>query len=291
MTNSISLTIPLNDYNALTRAADMLHGLVIDMKRQGNEPVGGMDEWEQKTDEQVVADLDALQKQVGASSTACDDQFAPDPAAVVVTPVETTAAEAFPNVDQSTTVSATPTVVTATQSPASAGVELAKDSTGANVPWDERIHSKGDKRTKADGSWKLARGIDKTLVQTVEAELRAAMAVPAPNEPVAVVVSPTATPAIVPTVEAVPNVQSPVVTATVAAGSTANPSSAPVVAAQPVDTAITTLPALMAAATGAGKTQADMQEAAVAAGIASVALLGARPDLIPAVAKSLGLGG
>ena len=33
----ISLTVPM-DYNALTRASDMLHGLAIDLKHEGGEP-------------------------------------------------------------------------------------------------------------------------------------------------------------------------------------------------------------------------------------------------------------
>lgn len=310
MTDSVSLTVPM-DHNALTRAADMLAGLAADMKHQGNAPMDGVnisfEEYEEKVIESVSQAFGIpfadLMKVVNPNDTPkpitaeADISHMVEPAAKETLDLEplrqeTTAAEAFPNVDPSTIVSVTPTVATATPSPASAGVELAKDSTGAMIPWDERIHGNGEKRTKADGSWKYKRNIDKAIIPGIEAELRQAMAVPTPNaaeQPAPVVASSTVTPAIAPTVEPVPNVQSPVVTATVAAGSTATPNSAPVVAA--ANTTITTLPALMAAATGAGKTQADMQAAAVAAGLASVALLGARPDLIPTVAASLGLGG
>lgn len=58
----------------------------------------------------------------------------------------------------------------------------------ANMPWDERIHS-SSRETKADGTWRLRRGVDKDLVPVVEAELRAAA--PAPeSEPEAAAPSP-----------------------------------------------------------------------------------------------------
>jgi hypothetical protein len=315
MTNSISLTIPLNDYNALTRAADMLHGLAVDMKKQGNAPicsttegpgqtvdVTGVDQNGERVVETVT--LSTEPKVVQLPGKVADVQIiatvsgeptaAPALETIDLEPLrqETTAAEAFPNVDPSTIVTVTPTVATVTPFPASVGVELDKNG----LPWDERIHA-GTKSKKADGSWKAKRGVDKDFVAQVEAELRAAMAVPTPNEqPAPVVASPTTTPAIAPIVDAVPNVAATAAaTVTPQAGSPTPNVTTPTVAVTPALHAtapgITTLPALMAAATGAGKTQADMQAAAVAAGLASVALLGARPDLIPTVAASLGLGG
>ena len=45
------------------------------------------------------------------------------------------------------------------------------------LPWDHRIHS-GEKTQNKDGSWRNKRGLADGLVETVEAELRAVMAIP-----------------------------------------------------------------------------------------------------------------
>ena len=47
------------------------------------------------------------------------------------------------------------------------------------LPWDERIHA-SSKATNADGTWRQKRGVDKTYVVQVEAELRGLTAEPAP---------------------------------------------------------------------------------------------------------------
>jgi len=49
------------------------------------------------------------------------------------------------------------------------------DSNG--LPWDARIHSSSKAKIK-DGSWKKRKGVDASTVATVEAELRALMAIP-----------------------------------------------------------------------------------------------------------------
>ena len=54
------------------------------------------------------------------------------------------------------------------------GVET--DSDG--LPWDHRIHASTKTQTK-DGKWKKKRGVDKELVDQVEAELKATMTAPA----------------------------------------------------------------------------------------------------------------
>lgn len=77
----------------------------------------------------------------------------------------------------------------ATASPANNVVEF--DSTG--LPWDERIHS-GNKTKSPSGEWRTKKGVDKGLIASVTAELRAAVgnaAVPVAsaspiNEPVSV---------------------------------------------------------------------------------------------------------
>lgn len=62
-------------------------------------------------------------------------------------------------------------------------VELDKNG----LPWDARIHA-GSKAKISDGSWRMKKQVDETLVASVEAELRASMATPAvvPTPPAAV---------------------------------------------------------------------------------------------------------
>jgi len=58
---------------------------------------------------------------------------------------------------------------------------LLVDSEG--IPWDVRIHS-SSKSVKADGTFTLKRGVDKTLVDQVKAELKGNVAL-APAQPIA----------------------------------------------------------------------------------------------------------
>lgn len=148
----------------------------------------------------------------------------------------------------------------------SEGVDV--DSDG--LPWDARIHASSKAILAKTQQWKKKRGVEAEFVAEVEAELRAAMAVPTP--PPVTTSAPTLPPVTTP-VPTPPLVTTPASTA-----------------AQP-DSGITTLPELMKAATGAGKTPEEMIAAANKVGLASVPLLGARPDLIPTVAAELGLGG
>jgi len=50
------------------------------------------------------------------------------------------------------------------------------------LPWDERIHA-GTKTKMANGEWKKRRGVDTNTVVSVEAELRALMAIPTGASP------------------------------------------------------------------------------------------------------------
>lgn len=59
--------------------------------------------------------------------------------------------------------------------PAIAVPELAKDSTGALIPHDTRIHA-GSAAVLKDGTWRLKRGVDAELVKAVEDELKALVA-------------------------------------------------------------------------------------------------------------------
>lgn len=71
-----------------------------------------------------------------------------------------------------------PTPIDTAQHMPRATVEL--DSAG--LPWDARIHSRA--KTKiANGTWKFARGIATGLIDSVTAELKSVMAIPAPSVP------------------------------------------------------------------------------------------------------------
>ena len=230
--DQISLTVPMT-YTALTRASEMLRGLVEDLAQEARITTG--------------AKFSKNAEPTAATTT--------EPTAATTT--EPTAATIFKNPADNAT-------------PAPAGVTLAN-----GLPWDERIHGAGKKTlAKAPHGWKYKRGVSDEMIATVEAELRAVMAIPPAGTVAAVQPTPINTPVAVD-----PNVtQSPV---PVADSTTVTPATSA--------SAITTLPALMQAATKAGKTPADMLAAVTKQGLASVALLGARPDLIPAVAADLGV--
>ena len=55
------------------------------------------------------------------------------------------------------------------------GATLDKDG----LPWDARIHA-STKTFNADGTWRKKRGVETTLIQTVEGELKKLMAIPSP---------------------------------------------------------------------------------------------------------------
>ena len=154
---------------------------------------------------------------------------------------ETPAAEVF---GAETTAKDTP-------APPPPGVELDK----AGLPWDARIHAASKKKLAKTETWKLKRGVEQTLVDQVEAELRAAMAA-SPTNPIEPAPPPPA--------------EDPAAAQTNGEATT-----------------ITTFPQLMTAITANDITPETVQAAVNKQGLASTALLAARPDLIPAVAAEL----
>lgn len=66
----------------------------------------------------------------------------------------------------------TPPAPSAPVAPVSPAADGERDIHG--LPWDARIHSSGENRKNADGSWRARRGTDPEVKATVEAELRAA---------------------------------------------------------------------------------------------------------------------
>jgi hypothetical protein len=185
-------------------------------------------------------------------------------------------------------------------------VEL--DSDG--IPWDHRIHGKARKKLAKEGTWKLIKGVDKMLVESVLAELKMAMAAPAaitpevPTPPASEPEVPTPPAASTPEVPAPPAevkylvngqhytadqlrasdwtesdiAQAEQVTAD------APPSTSPSVS-------VDTFPDLMRKITPALAAKTITDAAVVAAcnrqGLTSLVLVASRPDLIPAIYAEL----
>jgi hypothetical protein len=137
------------------------------------------------------------------------------------------------------------------------GVSL--DSKG--LPWDARINAE-TRSMIADGSWKLKRGVDKALVEAVQAELRSLMAIPSPAATVA--------PPPPPQADVVPPPPPPVAT-----------------------NADVTFPELLVAITSLTSSGALLNEHVIAAcnqvGVPNLPLLAQRPDLTAKVAELLGI--
>lgn len=180
-------------------------------------------------------------------------------------------------------ITTTPGVASSAAGASSAGVELDKHG----LPWDGRIHAES-KGKIADGTWRKKRNLDPTVLATVEAELRQLMGAPA-----------------------VPLAHAAI--ATVAAGFTPTPTSAPAVAVPPppVVGAAPTMPAApnaapagevpadaraqfvalvgraSAAIQGQKVTQAEVNQCCADAGVPALPLLANRLDLVAQVASRI----
>ena len=318
---SIRITIPLT-HSALTRASDMLHGLAIDITHenpmtnmtrdeyvngtargdgQNNEgdlvdnssdtaPMFSPEEIEQATyhanneSEGRTAWQDHIDEQAEAAEVFASPKTGP---ALTVTeksgPVAASGPEVFadPKTEAVAPVAEVPQATDQTQphaasatettpefvdsakeaGEASSGVELAD-----GIPWDNRIHGSGrGKLAKAPHGWKKKRNVDPDLVIEVEAELRAAMSAGTAPAP-----APASAPAPAPS-------------------SKSEPQAVPVDFTKLAPAEVTTFPALMAACTAKGLTAEQVLAAVNFIGLSSIPLLAARPDLIPAVAQSLGV--
>ena len=100
----------------------------------------------------------------------------------------------------------------------------------AGMPWDARIHQKGKSRKK-DGTWKLQKGIDTNLVQSVTVELAKARIVAAAPPGIAGALAATATVAAPPPPPA--SVDAPAPAAVAAAGTPVPPPPPPAAVAVP----------------------------------------------------------
>lgn len=133
------------------------------------------------------------------------------------------------------------------------------------LPWDVRINAKNKAKTKG-GDWKYGRNIDKSLIETVEAELRTLMAIPAPPN-MALSLEPTE-----PDDEGVPP----------------NGAATPPPPPPPAQAGITTYPQFVTKMREMGTDNAAILPVLNKHGVQSIPMLAARPDLIPAIAADLG---
>ena len=261
MNSNITITVNTGDHNSLIRASGMLAEMASDL-----------------TEDTVKADNVVSLKPIPAPVVT------PDAPAPVVTPD-----------------APAPVVTPDAPAPvAPVGVELDK----AGLPWDARIHGVARKKTTKDDLWKKIRGVDPELVVTVEAELRAAMAAPVPA--ITETPAPTKAPA-PPAPTKAPTPPAPVTepelfmlegkeyTAEQLAAAGWEPEQIAELpkfddAIPPATTGIT-FPELMAkitpALTAKTITEARVTEVCTGKGLASLALLAARPDLIAGVDAEL----
>ncbi|MBW1726001.1 MAG: hypothetical protein JRJ62_00185 [Deltaproteobacteria bacterium] len=289
MKDTISFTVPM-EYNALTRVSDMLHGMAIDLQKDGD--TSGMVTLEE-AEEMVKENCDVTNNShIGATIPVSQGGTKPD----LVEEIEQSAStvfggEADPKSPAAPVGSATEQVTqTQTTSEVSAqiatvaatnGVEL--DSNG--LPWDHRIHGKARLKLQKTQAWKCIRGIDPALIDKVETELRVTMAASSANPITEVIndlneIGTTTTNVTNTNVDAEPTI----ITVT-----PAKPSTAPV-AEQPAPPATDiTFPILMGRITAGGITNEAVTAACNKSGITALPLLAARPDLVPAVAVELGI--
>ena len=249
MTDSISITVPM-EHNALTRAAEMLTAMASDV----NDSRYPKAQTPRKTILQSAHEAATVTGEIDNNATPISELH----------PEQT-----FDIVEGLTDIIET--------IPTPTGVELDVDG----LPWDVRIHSKNKSKLAKTEQWKKKRGIDAALVETVEAELRAAMGAPSVFsddyvEPV--LVETIAPPPIAETIAPPPIVEIGIPDTLVAP--------APPI----VETAIT-FPEIMSKITAAqvAGTITDIQvlKAVNDQGLASLALLAVRPDLTHAVNTAL----
>lgn len=289
MKESISITIPM-EYHALTRASDFLHGLAKDAK------VAGMQD-------DVPSPARPDEKPASADSAVEPEHIEPE---YVQTEPERDPSAAFgggatpaPTATEQDTArpaeTITPPAATATeQDTAPSAMEAAEtglDIDADGLPWDARIHSSSKKKLAKTQQWKKRRKPPEqaenqwqAYVESVEAELRRVMQA-GPHAPIETREQNNEGDTIGGDTAQHPNTPAtPPPAPAPAPAPTSEPAPAPRPEAQ---VEIKTLPELFRYITDNNVSDDRALAAVRAQGIESFALLGARPDLVPAVAKAL----
>lgn len=162
-------------------SAELTVDQMANLLRAGIQVAEEVDPDPQATAELRTEMLDRISDRADAPSAAPLPPDAPLPAAADLfstAPVAPPAGEAnaTPVPPPPVPTAPAPAAPTASAGPTLPAGTVDKDG----LPHDPRIHS-GTKVTNADGTWRKRRGVDDALVTTVEAELRALMAIPAPG--------------------------------------------------------------------------------------------------------------
>ena len=250
MNKSISLTVDTDDYNALTRASDMLHGMAQDIKKSGCK--GCIDEDKEKEADEILVKAGVKSDNDNKSLEGIEH--------VGNEGSETSAADAFATNDDKPEK-----INVGTEIGVSVGIGGGVELDSQGLPWDVRIHSKNKSKLAKDQSWKKKRGVDAALIVQVEAELRAAMA----------------------TAPAQVETSSPT-TETPAAPATLETPAKPAAPAQTETLTFPDLMGKITTAMGAGTLTQEMIMVVInPLGLASLPLVAARPDLIPEINTAL----
>ena len=285
----ISITVP-NTYMALTRAADFFTAMASDA--------------DSSIVDKVSVDTGGLPKSDTITCTHGEQVVEMKPKAkppVVELPDKIvdgdtlTADEVF-NTPKHQTTSHVDSGVTDTAQNATPDT-TATELDVANLPHDNRIHSRGKTKLETGanaGKWRMKRK-DKNqtdeqwseFVTSVENELRQLMAVPQGEAGLSSAIT---------NLIKTPSIPAPPPLGNDVSGADAHiqpqadiPAPAVLPNTAQVASAIASLPQLLAAITASGIDNASVTTACNNAGVASIPLLGARPDLVPVVAAELGL--
>jgi len=228
----------------LNRAADFLEGCANELSRADGRPTVDDHEHGAKIPATVTGPTLEVSEAAAAELADAAKTEAPAPAATTEAPAPAPAA----------TVELTP------GGPSPIDVDLDE----AGLPWDARIHASTKTKLARGGTWKYKRGTDKALIETVEAELRAAMAAAPPASSMFA-----------------PEEDEGGAPAPAPAETTA-PAPAAAATGEVVD-----FPGLMKLITDNKIPQDKVLAAVNAAGLQSLQLVAARKDLIPTIAAEL----
>jgi hypothetical protein len=165
---------------------------------------------------------------------------------------------------------------TGARSPAALAPSTSTELDADGLPWDDRIHAGSQTKLAKTGQWKKKRGVEDELVRQVEAELRLLMAVPSPAATPSVFAESDAAAAFTAPMPPVPPATAPEFAPPATLGAV-TPTSG-----------IRTMAELTKAIIAAGlDMQTDVLPVLQSNGVQSLPLLGARSDLIPAIAAQL----
>lgn len=252
---TISLTVPL-DEGPLRRAAAMFSGLADDVG-EGDSGKTHRATNAKRADKVVETVVTSAGVATEGNDTLTVEEIAEGDAQLLADTKEPVEG----GIDPAAIFGATAEVESVTGGVQDVTTAPAVELDGLKLPWDERINTDAKTKLKSDDSWKLKRGVAPELVEQVRGELKAAMGHGITTDEAATLETSATTETVVP----------------------------PVPPAE--TTGVTTFPGLVKYITGkcnAGVVQPQQIENVLAKyEIASLPLVAARPDLVPAIYADL----